>query len=139
MDVAKEYTLEQLLRFLNVDLDTFIFPCAFCTNILDSNDKKRFAASQLKVVVKDFTFKGACITCRRKLAFAERRKYQSCVGEADLVECMTGTGIVHLTIRCISCLGLLSASEKLVAKANLDPFYLVRSMWRGKCRLCFSL
>ncbi|AEI00709.1 E6 [Apodemus sylvaticus papillomavirus 1] len=139
MDVAKDYTLNQLLRFLDVSLTDFILPCAFCPSFLDLNDKQRFAASELRVVVKDFTFQGACLRCRKKLAFAERQKYQSCIGEGDLVEAMWGTGIVHITVRCIRCLGLLSASEKLLAKANYQPFYLVRSLWRGHCRLCFNL
>lgn len=138
MDSAKDYTLEQLLRFLNVDLDTFILPCAFCPTVLDSVDKKRYQASKLKVVVKDFTFQGACIVCRRKLAYAEKLKYLSCVGEADLVEAMTGTNIVHTTVRCIKCLSLLSASEKLNAKSQNVPFYLVRQLWRGHCRLCYT-
>lgn len=139
MDSSKEYTLEQLLRFLNVSLEDFLLPCAFCPNLLALNDKERFASSKLKVMVKNFAFHAACLTCRKKLAYAERAKYQTCVGEADLVEAMCGTGIVHVTIRCIRCLGLLSASEKLLAKHSLMPFFLVRSMWRGHCRLCFSL
>lgn len=132
----KGHTLLELCRYLNVSLQSFTLSCTFCNSVLDAIDKANFAASQLKVVVRDFAFKGACITCRRELAAQEKRRYLVCVGEADLVEAMTGTGIVHCTVRCLNCLALLSASEKLVAKGCCQPFYLVRHFWRAQCRNC---
>lgn len=136
MELIEGFTLLQLLRFLNVSLETIILPCNFCFTVLGILDKASFAASKLKVVVRDKCYKGACISCRRALAAAEKKKYLVCLGEGDLVEAMCGTGIVHCTIRCVECLALLSASEKLVAKANLRTFYLVRHMWRTQCRNC---
>lgn len=136
MAVPNEVTLPQLLRYLNVDPATFTFPCAFCSVCLDIYDKARFATSNLKVVYKDKTYKGCCLSCRCKLAAAERQRYLVCTGEGDLVEAMCGTGIVHCAIRCVVCLALLTASEKLLAKVNRHPFFLVRHMWRGFCRHC---
>ncbi|ABB85352.1 E6 [Micromys minutus papillomavirus 1] len=136
MELCREYTLEQLLKFLNVTLDTLMLPCHFCSSFMDLNNKASYLASQLKVIVKDCCFKGACIKCRRKLAFAERQKYQVCVGEADLVEAMVGSHVINLTVRCSECLALLTASEKLDAKCELQTFILVRHMWRTSCRAC---
>ncbi|ABG56157.1 E6 [Mastomys coucha papillomavirus 2] len=139
MDSARSYTLDEILRYLNVDLAAFTLLCAFCDSPLDFADRARFAVSQLKVLVKDFAFAGACIQCRRLLAKEEARKYSVCVGEADFVEAMTGKHIVHVTVRCVSCLGLLSATEKLIAKADHQPFNLVRHTWRGTCKFCKEL
>lgn len=132
----KGYTLLDLCRYYDVSPSSFPLDCTFCDCVLDDVDRASFAASKLKVVVRNLQYKGACIKCRRALAAEEKFKYLVCVGEADLVEAMCGTGIVHCSVRCVSCLALLSASEKLVAKGGCQPFYLVRHLWRAQCRHC---
>lgn len=136
MDFETEFTLDELLRFLDVSLQDLLLPCHFCPTLLELHDKASFADSKLKVVTRDCTFRAACIPCRRKLAYCERQRFLVCTAEGDFVEAMSGTGIVHCPVRCVNCLALLSASEKLLAKAEHLPFFLVRHMWRSSCRLC---
>lgn len=139
MDLGKGYTLDEVLRYHNKDVVDFTISCAFCSATMDVNEKARFIHARLKCVVKDFGFKGACIVCRRQLACKERLLHTRLTGEADLLECMTGKNIVFVTVRCVSCLALLSAAEKLDAKASHLPFHLVRHIWRGYCSFCKPL
>ncbi|AEI00702.1 E6 [Mus musculus papillomavirus type 1] len=136
MEIGKGYTLEEVLRYSNKDVVDFHLSCAFCSTTMDHNEKARFLHAKLKCVVRDFAFKGACIVCRRQLACKEKLLHTRVTGEADLVECMAGKNIVFVTVRCVTCLALLTASEKLDAKACGLPFHLVRHMWRGYCGFC---
>lgn len=131
--------LPTLLSALNVNIDVILLPCVFCGGFCTLQDKLDFLMSGLKVVWKNNCFHAACKVCRRVIAAEEDYRYRECTVEADFIERCTGKSILDVTVRCIACMHLLGASEKLLAKANNKPFYLVRKVWRGSCRYCFAL
>nr|WES10426.1 E6 protein [Rodent papillomavirus] len=131
MELIEGFTLLQLLRFLNVSLETIILPCNFCFTVLGILDKASFAASKLKVVVRDKCYKGACISCRRALAAAEKKKYLVCWERGTSWKLCVVLGL------CIVQLDVYSAWLCFLRQRNLLPRLILEHF--TLCAICGEL
>lgn len=117
-------------------LETLSIPCLFCKRTLSHQDIIAFIVKCLRVVYRDNSFYAACSDCLRVSAAYELKQYCQCSATSDFVKLMCNGDPAKLNVRCLLCMKRLDCIEKLDAFESEVEFFLIRSIWRAKCRLC---
>lgn len=117
-------------------LETLNICCLFCRTALSYQDILSFTVKHLRIVLRNNSFFAACSTCLQLSAAYEQRKYCQCVATANYVKSVCNGNYCDLNVRCLTCMKRLDNIEVLESLEKDEEFYLVRCIWRTKCRLC---
>ncbi|ADQ85978.1 E6 [Human papillomavirus 134] len=130
------YSIPALCRLCRVTIDRLHLPCLFCHNVLSLGDLYSFMFKDLNVVIRGYRLFACCVNCLLISANYEMQQYYQCTANASTVQCLTRKSLLFLYVRCDVCMKPLSATEKFDCLTKNDEMHLVRSIWRGTCRLC---
>nr|UUA80635.1 E6 [Erethizon dorsatum papillomavirus 2] len=131
-------SIKDLAAFYQADPEDIYLLCLGCKKELSSEELHVFDAKEFRVLWRRGCPFGFCNSCIGILALHDFCLYRECTLEGDGVEKLTGISLVKLQVRCINCLGALSATEKLGCAKLGVPFSRVRQQWRGLCRKCYE-
>lgn len=128
--------LSDLLERSDEQLEGVYLQCIFCTAPLDFRDLVHFDQSELNILWRDEQPFGSCLQCCKKAGYLEFCNFYECTIPGYALESYTGNSLLDIEIRCFSCLGLLSLSQKLEHVWGFLPFHKVRNRWKGCCPQC---
>lgn len=115
---------------------TLQLQCAFCKFGLTLQELAEFHEKCLCLLYRNGIPYGACRGCLRLSAKLEYEMYCRCTVAAVQLSDILGQPLQTIAVRCVECYKLLDLAEKVDLCAGSEKCYLVRSLWRGRCRLC---